>query len=73
VSRGYTGKYRIFNKPDCSPFCCNPKHLMMRELNDLPTPDKISEIRLNYGNIFEHYRENHKQIESDSANKLPSA
>lgn len=73
VSRGYTGKYRIFNKPDCSPFCCNPKHLMMRELNDLPIPDKISEIRLNYGNIFEHYRENHKQIESDSADKLPSA
>ena len=57
LSRGYTGKYRIFNKPECQAFCCNPTHLTIRELKGSPQPNEITEICLNHGNIFQHYRE----------------
>lgn len=63
LSRGYTGKYRVFAKADCEKFCCNPKHLTIRELNGLPEPDSIAAIQLNHGNIFKHYRETHPQAE----------
>jgi len=66
LSRGYTGKYRVFAKPDCEKFCCNPKHLTIRELNGLPEPDSISAIQLNHGNIFKHYRETHSKAEPGS-------
>ena len=56
LSRGYTGKYRIFRKKECSPFCCNPKHLTIRELKNFPEPSGIETIQLNHDNIFEHTR-----------------
>ena len=56
LSRGYTGKYRIFSKKECSPFCCNPKHLTIRELKNFPEPSGIETIQLNHDNIFEHTR-----------------
>lgn len=64
LSRGYVGKYRVFSKSSCSPFCCNPKHLTIRELKDQPQPDKIETINLSYGNIFEHHRENYAKNKS---------
>jgi hypothetical protein len=67
VSRGYTGKYRVFSKSSCSPFCCNPKHLTIRELKDQPQPDKIETINLSYGNIFDHHRENYAKSQSSPA------
>ena len=57
LSRGYTGKYRIFSKSSCESFCCNPTHLTIKELKDYPQPNEIERIRLNHGNIFQHYKE----------------
>ena len=70
VSRGYTGKYRIFSQNTCKRFCCNPKHLTIRELSEHPQPTKIETINLSYGNIFDHYRESHAQSEASAADKL---
>jgi hypothetical protein len=61
LSRGYTGKYRIFTKPDCEPFCTNPKHLLMRELKEQLEPATISDIRLSHANIFASCRESRSQ------------
>jgi hypothetical protein len=63
LSRGYTGKYRIFSKKECSPFCCNPKHLTIRELKNFPEPSGIETIQLNHDNIFEHTRKAHAEEE----------
>ncbi|NBR23734.1 MAG: hypothetical protein EBU08_08180, partial [Micrococcales bacterium] len=73
LSRGYTGKYRVFSKNDCQPFCCNPAHLTIRELNGVPQPTKVTEVCLNHGNIFEHYRETNVQEEPSTTLKLPPA
>jgi len=73
LSRGYTGKYRVFSKNDCQPFCCNPAHLTIRELNGVPQPTKVTEVCLNHGNIFEHYRETNVQEEPSTALELPPA
>ena len=67
LARGYTGKYRVFSRPECDSFCCNPKHLTIREFKDLLPPSKISTIRLSHGNIFESFRENQLQMQSNSA------
>lgn len=72
LSRGYTGKYRIFNKKDCAPFCCNPTHLTIRELKGTTQPTEVAEICLNHGNIFQHYREANLQEQQDSSIELPS-
>ena len=73
LARGYSGKYRVFSKPDCKSFCCNPKHLTIREFKDLLPPAKIEKIQLNHGNIFENYRKTLQQDQSSAADKLPSA
>jgi hypothetical protein len=57
LSRGYTGKHKVFTQPDCESFCCNPKHLHIREFKDMLPPSKLGEIKLNHGNVFEHYRD----------------
>lgn len=57
LSRGYTGKYKVFTRPECESFCCNPKHLTIREFKDMLPPSKLGEIKLNHGNVFEHYRD----------------
>ena len=57
LSRGYTGKYRIFSRPTCVAFCCNPTHLTIRELKNCEHPNEIEKIRLTHGNIFEHHKE----------------
>lgn len=67
LSRGYTGKYRVFNRPTCDAFCCNPKHLSIREIKDLPEPNTIGEIKLRHVNIFQHHRENQLQSKPGSA------
>ena len=61
LSRGYTGKYRIFSKPKCKSFCCNPTHLTIKELKNYPDPNEIEKIRLNHGNIFKHYKDKKKE------------
>jgi len=71
LSRGYTGKYRVFNRSTCDAFCCNPKHLSIREIRDLPEPEKIGEIKLRHINIFQHHRENQLQNQSSPADELP--
>jgi hypothetical protein len=73
LSRGYTGKYRVFARKTCKPFCCNPKHLSIREVKNLPEPTKIENICLHYGNIFDSYRKNLQQVESDLTDQLPLA
>ena len=60
LSRGYTGKYRIFSKPSCESFCCNPKHLTIKELKDFEEPKKITSIKLSHDNIFEYYKNRQK-------------
>ena len=57
LSRGYTGKYRIFNKKTCKPFCCNPTHLTIKELKNCPECHEVKAVKLSHGNIFQHYRE----------------
>lgn len=57
LSRGYTGRYRIFSKPTCKSFCCNPEHLTIKELKNYPAPQLTEDIRLSHDNIFEYYRE----------------
>lgn len=64
LSRGYTGKYRIFSKKECSAFCCNPKHLTIRELKNFPEPSGIETIKLTHDNIFEHTRKAYTEEES---------
>ena len=63
LSRGYTGKYRIFSKSTCKSFCCNPTHLTIKELKNYPAPNEIERIRLSHGNIFQHYKEKEDSIE----------
>ena len=65
LSRGYTGKYRIFNKKTCKSFCCNPTHLTIKELKNEPAPDEIEIIRLNHGNIFEHYKKKQNSLQRE--------
>jgi hypothetical protein len=72
LSRGYMGKYRVFARPECQKFCCNPRHLHIREFKDLLPASKIGEIKLNHGNVFEHYRKTHAEAESGPAQQLPS-
>ncbi len=57
LSRGYTGKYRIFSKSTCESFCCNPTHLTIKELKNCTQPNEIERVRLTHGNIFKHYKE----------------
>jgi hypothetical protein len=73
LSRGYTGKYRIFNKKECASFCCNPTHLTIRELKGDTQPTEVTEICLNHGNIFQHYREANLQEQSGTSIELPPA
>lgn len=73
LSRGYTGKYRVFSRPDCEKFCTNPTHLHIREIKDLSEPLIMGEVKLNHGNIFQHAREAHAKAQSSSSNQLPSA
>jgi hypothetical protein len=56
LSRGYTGKYRIFSRTTCKAFCCNPTHLTIKELKNCKHPNEIENIRLTHGNIFEHHK-----------------
>lgn len=71
LSRGYTGKYRVFARPECEKFCCNPKHLHIREIKDLKEPVIMGEIKLTHGNIFQSYRENLSEKQPSAANELP--
>lgn len=71
LSRGYSGKYRVFSRPTCDAFCCNPSHLSIREIKDLPEPTSIGEIKLRHVNIFQHHRENQLQSQSSPADELP--
>lgn len=57
LSRGYTGKYRVFSRKDCTPFCCNPLHLSLAETVECKTPSEISTIRLNHSNVLQHYKQ----------------
>ena len=61
LSRGYTGKYRIFNQPECKTFCCNPKHLMIKGLREIPQCKAIKDIKLHHENILQYHRERNKQ------------
>lgn len=70
LSRGYTGKYRVFSRTECEPFCCNPLHLTIRELKGHPVPTEIEAIHLKHDNVFQHYRETHQQMHSGLANEL---
>lgn len=66
LSRGYTGKYKVFSKPTCEPFCCNPRHLSIREIKNLPEPGTIGLIKLKHDNIFQSHREAQLQSQSSS-------
>ena len=61
LSRGYTGKYRIFSQPECKAFCCNPKHLMIKGLREIPQCKSIKDIKLHHENILQYHRERNKQ------------
>jgi hypothetical protein len=61
LSRGYTGKYRVFSRNDCSSFCCNPLHLSLAEVVDCGAPTEISSIKLNHTNVLQHYKKSIKQ------------
>lgn len=63
TARGYTGKYKVFSRPECGPFCCNPKHLTIREFKDLLPPAKINRIRLKHDDIFAHARKSGLQMQ----------
>jgi len=63
LSRGYTGKYRIFSRPTCVAFCCNPTHLTIRELKNCEHPNEIERIRLTHGNIFKHHKERENNMQ----------
>lgn len=67
LSRGYTGKYKVFSRPDCQSFCCNPTHLTIREFKDMLPPSKIETIKLKHDNIFEHARKNLAQGQPGTA------
>lgn len=54
LSRGYTGRYRIFHQEGCDITCCNPLHLRIKELTLTSQPTEIKTVNLSYGNIFEH-------------------
>ena len=57
LSRGYTGKYRVFTKKSCKPFCCNPLHLTIKELENESSPTQLQCVKLTHDNIFKHYKE----------------
>ena len=66
LSRGYTGKYKVFSQTSCEPFCCNPRHLTIREFKDMLPPAKIEKIQLHFGNVFDQYRKSISQMQSGS-------
>ena len=61
LSRGYTGKYRIFNNKSCEPFCCNPMHLNIKDSKLTCNPTKIKCKKLSHDNIFEYYKNKQKK------------
>ena len=67
LSRGYTGKYRIFTKKSCKPFCCNPLHLTIKELENESSPTKLQCVKLTHDNIFKHYKERKDNSEKESS------
>jgi hypothetical protein len=66
LSRGYTGKYKVFSQTTCEPFCTNPRHLRIREFKDMLPPAKIEKIQLHFGNVFDQYRKNLSQMQPGS-------
>ena len=56
LSRGYTGKYRVFIGKNCEPHCCNPAHLTIRELPEEAQNPQLQEVKLHHDNIFEHFK-----------------
>ena len=67
LSRGYTGKYRVFTKRTCEPFCCNPLHSTIRELKCQPSPKKIEVIKTNHDNIIDFYKKKKNNIKKKSS------
>ena len=63
LSRGYTGRYRIFSRPTCKAFCCNPTHLTIRELKNCDHPNEIETIKLTHGNIFKQHQKRKSNLE----------
>ena len=71
LSRGYTGKYRIFSRSSCKSFCCNPTHLTIKELKNYPETNEIERIRLNHGDIFQHHKDKEAKNSSKKQSSLP--
>ncbi len=67
LSRGYTGKYRVFTKKTCEPFCCNPLHSTIRELKCQPSPKKIEVIKTNHDNIIDFYKKKKNKLKKKSS------
>ena len=66
LSRGYTGKYRIFTRKDCKPYCCNPLHLTIKELSYECKPCNIKKIKLNHDNIVEYFKNKKNNSKKES-------
>ena len=60
LSRGYTGKYRIFSNKSCEAFCCNPLHLHVKGIKECKKVTKIKNVQLQHDNIFKYYKEKQK-------------
>ena len=61
LTRKQTTFYKIkLTKPTCESFCCNPKHITIKELKDYEEPKKITSIKLSHDNIFEYYKNRQK-------------
>lgn len=73
LSRGYTGKYRVFNKTCCETFCCNPLHITIRELKGQPIPTSIEAIHLSHDNLFQYYKQTNQQEQRGASLELPPA
>ena len=57
LSRGYTGKYRVFIGKNCTPHCCNPAHLTIRELPEDAKNPTLKEVKLHHDDIFKHFKD----------------
>ena len=60
LSRGYTGKLRIYKEKTCANTCCNPLHLHIKDLESAIKPTGFKTIQLSHAPVW-------KSVEPDQA------
>lgn len=52
LTRGYTGKLRIYKEKTCTNTCCNPLHLRLKDIDSLVKPTGFKTIQLSHAPVW---------------------